>query len=252
MGNAFCFKHPAVLSARKYKWATLIGLSSLPSSSSCTHPNSYLQAFLFRLNIRHVLFISKICCESCATRTMTLLIPSGISAAADIYLVRSRSILLLISKPVNSSHNTSSPPSITALQLLRAALSSSYPPNKSNALPLKFNLEVIENKPPTTEQLGTILSYLPAASSAAGSTSPDVLVSSHPTVETRPTSTEGVARLASKNLHALKWPIVVDWDGGRAAVGDVEGVKSILEELRKQRDGEVKEDEGHKPKGWFA
>lgn len=166
--------------------------------------------------------------------------------------MRCHSIILLASHLLSCSHNTSSPPSITALQLLRAALSSPYPSTKPNAPPLKFNLEVIENKPPTTDQLKTVLSYLPATTSAAGSTSPDVLVSSHPTVETRPTSTEGVARLASNNLHALKWPIVVDWDGGRAAVGDVEGVKSILEELRKKRDGEVKEDEGHKPKGWFS
>ncbi|KZT69055.1 hypothetical protein DAEQUDRAFT_727249 [Daedalea quercina L-15889] len=149
-------------------------------------------------------------------------------------------------------HNTTSPPSITALQLLRAALSSPYPAHQPNAPPLRFNLEVLENKPPTSDQLRTILSYLPAATSAPGGVSPDVLVSSHPTVETRPTSTEGVVKLASTNLHALKWPIVVDWDAGRAAVGDVEGVKSILEELRKKRDGEMKEDEGHKPKGWFS
>ncbi|TFY64198.1 hypothetical protein EVJ58_g2783 [Rhodofomes roseus] len=149
-------------------------------------------------------------------------------------------------------HSTSSPPSITALQLLRAALSSPYPPSKPNAPPLKFNLEVVENKPPTSDQLRTILSYIPAATSASGGVSPDVLVSSHPTVEARPTSTEDVAKLATQNLHALKWPIVVNWDAGRAAVGDVEGVKSILEELRKKRDGEATEDGDHKPKGWFS
>ncbi|KZT65179.1 hypothetical protein DAEQUDRAFT_731690, partial [Daedalea quercina L-15889] len=136
-------------------------------------------------------------------------------------------------------HNPSSPPSITALQLLRAALSSPYPANQPTAPPLKFNLEVLENKPPTGDQLRTILSYLPAATSAPDGVSPDVLVSSHPAMETRPTSTDG-------------WPIVVDWDAGRAAVGDVEGVRRILEELRKKRDGEVQEDEGHKPKGWFS
>ena len=65
-------------------------------------------------------------------------------------------------------------------------------------------------------------------------------MSTHPT-----TSPIGIARtpedisnLAQANPNVLKWPIVVDWDGGRAAVGDVEGVKSILEELRKKRDGE--------------
>lgn len=150
------------------------------------------------------------------------------------------------------SHNASSPPSIAALQLLRAAASSPYPPSKPNAPALKFNLEVIENTPPTADQLRTILSYLPSDASRTESSSPVTLLSAHPTVHTRPTSPEGVARLASQNLHALKWPIVVDWDNGKAAVGDVEGVKGILEELRKKRDGEVKSEEEHKPKGWFS
>ncbi|PCH42932.1 hypothetical protein WOLCODRAFT_144282 [Wolfiporia cocos MD-104 SS10] len=134
-------------------------------------------------------------------------------------------------------HNPSSPPSSAALQLLRAAVSSPYPPSRPNAPPLRFNLEVIENAPPTADQLQTILSYLPAGS-AGESRSPVSLLSAHPTVHTRPSSAEGVSSLAAKNPNALKWPIVVDWHGGRAAVGDVEGVKSILEELRKKRDGE--------------
>ena len=66
-----------------------------------------------------------------------------------------------------------------------------------------------------------------------------MLISAHPTVDSRPTSAEGVAELASQNPNALKWPIVVDWNSGYAAVGDVEGVKALLEELRKKRDGEA-------------
>lgn len=58
-------------------------------------------------------------------------------------------------------------------------------------------------------------------------------------MDSRPTSEEGVAALAERNPNALKWPIVVDWNAGRAAVGDVEGVKALLEELRKKRDGEA-------------
>jgi hypothetical protein len=50
----------------------------------------------------------------------------------------------------------------------------------------------------------------------------------------------------------LKWPIIVDWTSGRASAGDSEGVKDILEYLRKKRDGEVKEEEDYKPKGWFS
>lgn len=57
---------------------------------------------------------------------------------------------------------------------------------------------------------------------------------------------------AAQNPNALKWPIVVDWTGGKAAVGDVEAVKGILEELRKKRDGEATGEEEHKPRGWFS
>ncbi|KAI0370966.1 hypothetical protein BV20DRAFT_228960 [Pilatotrama ljubarskyi] len=139
------------------------------------------------------------------------------------------------------SHNPSSPASTNALKLLRSALSSPYPPSQPTARPLDYNLEVIENKPPTPDQLRTILSYLPskAPSGHSQTPSPDVLLSAHPTVDSRPTSYEGVVQLASQNPNALKWPIVVDWHNGKAAVGDVEGVKNILEELRKKRDGEA-------------
>ena len=44
--------------------------------------------------------------------------------------------------------------------------------------------------------------------------------------------------MVEKNVKAMKWPIVVDWTGGRVAVGDVEGVKRILEEVgRGERGG---------------
>ncbi|KAI0641042.1 thioredoxin-like protein [Trametes meyenii] len=134
---------------------------------------------------------------------------------------------------VSIFHNPASPASIKALKLLQSAIASPYPPSRSSALPLKFDLEVVENRPPTSDQLRTILSYLPSKP-----LSPDVLLSAHPTVDARPTNVEGVSQLASQNPHALKWPIVVDWNNGKAAVGDIEGVKAILEELRKKRDGE--------------
>ncbi|KAI0706721.1 hypothetical protein C8T65DRAFT_577124 [Cerioporus squamosus] len=147
-------------------------------------------------------------------------------------------------KQISSSHNPSSPASKNALNLLRSAVSGPYPPSKPSAPPLNFNLEVIENTPPTADQLRTILSYLPSKSATGPSApfqtpSPDVLLSAHPTVDTRPTSADGVVKLASQNPNALKWPIVVDWHNGKAAVGDLEGVKGLLEELRKKRDGEA-------------
>ena len=134
---------------------------------------------------------------------------------------------------LSRSHSPSSPASVTALKLLNAAASGPYPPSKEGAPPLAFNLEVVENQPPTSDQLRTILSYLPGTSSL------DSFVSAHYAVDAKPTSTSGLAKLASQEPRALKWPIVVNWMDGKAAVGDVEGVKKILEDMRKQRDGEA-------------
>ncbi len=144
-------------------------------------------------------------------------------------------------------------PSATALAILRAAASSPYPPGGSS--PLKFNLEVIENTPPTADQIRTILDYLPRLSDIDDPHHVAALISSHPSAPSlpdRPHSPEGLARLAQKSPLAIKWPIVVDWTNGRASAGDSEGVKDILEYLRKKRDGEVKGDEDYKPRGWFS
>jgi hypothetical protein len=67
-----------------------------------------------------------------------------------------------------------------------------------------------------------------------------------------PKNVKGIAELANKNLNALKWPIVVDWTGGRASIGEVDGVKGILEAIRQERDGESKGAGEHQPKGWFS
>ena len=63
---------------------------------------------------------------------------------------------------------------------------------------------------------------------------------------------KGIAELAARNPLALKWPIVVDWNGGKVSIGDVEGVKGILESLRQKRDGESEEEKIDQPKGWFS
>ena len=105
--------------------------------------------------------------------------------------------------------------------------------------------------PPNQDQLQTILSYLPSPAVNPAM----VLLSAHPSASSseQPTSVKGIAELAEKNPKALKWPIVVDWDGGKASIGSVEGVNDILETLRKKRDGEIKgEDDIEQPKGWFS
>ncbi|EIW74828.1 hypothetical protein CONPUDRAFT_159603 [Coniophora puteana RWD-64-598 SS2] len=150
-------------------------------------------------------------------------------------------------------HNPSSPPSTKSLALLRAALSSSYPPDSSKG-PLKFDLDVVEG-PPTADQLQTILGYLPFPSANSPSAPLRAFLSPHPAGgdEGGVNSANQLAKLAQSNPKAVKWPVVVDWVGGRAAVGDVEGVKSILEEIRKVRDGEKEGGDGvDQPKGWFS
>jgi hypothetical protein len=137
------------------------------------------------------------------------------------------------------SHHPSSPPSTRALALLRAALSGPYPPNKPTSPPLEFDLQVVESAPPTQDQLSIILSYLPHRDSSTPSLS--AFISSHPASpppHLQPYSPAGIVQIATNNPNILKWPIVVDWTGGRASVGDVDGVKGILEAIRKQRDGD--------------
>ncbi|KAF9221786.1 hypothetical protein BS17DRAFT_784694 [Gyrodon lividus] len=139
--------------------------------------------------------------------------------------------------------------------MLRSSLSGSYPPDKPDAPPLDFNLEVIESKPPTPHQLRTIISYLTPKESVAASPPYSTFLSSHPSApgsSEQPQSAIGIANLATQNPNALKWPVVVDWNGGRASVGDVDGVRNMLEALRQRRDGEVKDDDVAQPKGWFS
>ncbi|KAI9507312.1 thioredoxin-like protein [Russula earlei] len=151
-------------------------------------------------------------------------------------------------------HNPSLPPSTKALDMLRAALSSPFPPVSASNSPLKFNLEVIESAP-TADQIRTILDYLPRVRDVDDPHHVAALISSHPSspsLPDRPHSPEGLVRLAQKTPLALKWPIVVDWTNGRASAGNSEGVGDVLEYLRKRRDGEAKEEEDYQPKGWFS
>lgn len=139
--------------------------------------------------------------------------------------------------------------------MLRASLSAPYPPSRSDAPPLDFNLEVIKSKPPTPDQLRTILSYIAPKDVSAATPSYATFLSSHPSAAgsdgERPNSAVGVSELGTQNPNALKWPVVVDWNGGRASVGDVDGVATMLETLRQHRDGEVKDEVVIQPKGWF-
>ncbi|KAJ7633708.1 thioredoxin-like protein [Mycena rosella] len=136
-------------------------------------------------------------------------------------------------------HNPASPQSVKALGLLRSALAAPYPPDKGSA-PLQFNLEVVEASP-TPDQLSAILSYLPSKNSDAPSAA-SVFLSAHPSAASAEgASVAAVSSIGRDKPNAFKWPVVVDWSAGKASVGDVDGVKGILELLREKRDGEAKE-----------
>ncbi|PPQ91607.1 hypothetical protein CVT25_012788 [Psilocybe cyanescens] len=137
-------------------------------------------------------------------------------------------------------HKPSSTQSQKALDLLKASLSAPYPPGGSSGKPLDFQLEVVTS-PPTSDQLRVILSYLPSPAANPSL----VFLSAHPSTPSaaeQPTTVKGIAELAEKNPNAIKWPIVVDWQDGKASVGNVDGVKGMLEHLRKKRDGEITEE----------
>lgn len=132
--------------------------------------------------------------------------------------------------------------------MLRDSLSGPYPVGSGKGQPLEFQLEVVES-PPNSAQLGTIMSYLP--SKAANPSM--VFLSAHPSaanITEEPTTLKGIAALAEANPNAFKWPIVVDWVDGKASIGNAEGVKEILESIRKKRDGETMEEDIYRP-GWF-
>ncbi|KAF8883890.1 thioredoxin-like protein [Gymnopilus junonius] len=135
-------------------------------------------------------------------------------------------------------HRRTSPQSTRTLDILKAAVSGPYPHTDPKNPALDFDLQVVE-RPPTADQLKVILSYLPSPA-----TNPAMaFLSAHytaPTATNAPVTVAGIAELAQKNPDVLKWPIVVDWLDGQAAVGDVDGVKKILERLRQKRDGEIK------------
>ncbi|KAJ6456151.1 thioredoxin-like protein [Mycena sanguinolenta] len=134
-------------------------------------------------------------------------------------------------------HHPSSPPSVKALGLLRSALSEPFPPGKG-PLPLNFNLEVVE-APPTKDQLGIIMSYLSSKNSSPQSPA-SMFLSAHPSSSSSEhANLQNIVDLGREKPNTFKWPVVVDWNAGKACIGDADGVKGILEHLRQQRDGEV-------------
>jgi len=63
---------------------------------------------------------------------------------------------------------------------------------------------------------------------------------------------ERVRQTAQKNAMALKYPIVVDWDAGKIAVGDMNDVQKILDERLKKRDSEDDGKTGGEKKGFLT
>jgi len=133
--------------------------------------------------------------------------------------------------------------------MLRDSLSAPYPAGNAKGQALEFQLEVVES-PPNSAQLGTIMSYLPSKAANPSMVFLFAHASAAHIAEQQPTTLKDIAALAGTNPNAFKWPIVVDWVDGKASVGNTEGVKEILEAIRKKRDGETKEEDVYRP-GWF-
>lgn len=83
-------------------------------------------------------------------------------------------------------------------------------------------------------------------------------LSAHPTSAGSETGSgdevERVVKTAEKNRTALKYPLVVDWDGGKVAVGDLSEVQKILDARLKARNDASTggNSEGGEKKGWFS
>ncbi|KAG7442058.1 uncharacterized protein BT62DRAFT_1010844 [Guyanagaster necrorhizus] len=156
-----------------------------------------------------------------------------------------------VARSVSIFHNPASLSSLKTLELLQEAVSGPYPPDTASNPPLYFNLDVVEG-PPNRDQLETISSYVKTSGQQPASS---IFLSAHPSSPydgDQPLTFGGVAQAASHNPNALKWPIVVDWFGGKASVGDIEGVKKILEDLRKERDEVRPVEKGETSrKSWF-
>lgn len=106
------------------------------------------------------------------------------------------------------------------------------------------------NRPPTSDQLKLIHSYVAPSESFNAKR----FLSAHPSSSALDNNggptTEALVALANSDPRSFKYPLVVDWDAGTAAIADLDGVKAILENIRKKRDEGSKEEP---PKtGWFS
>ncbi|CCA66504.1 hypothetical protein PIIN_00188 [Serendipita indica DSM 11827] len=139
-------------------------------------------------------------------------------------------------------HNASSPPSKSALSLLRKAVSEPYPPSKS---PLSVELSVVERLP-TSDQFRTMQRYYGRPVSS--------FLSAHPASGDGKgeDEVERVRDAAQKNPMALKYPIVVDWDAGKIAVGDVDEVKRLLDARAKGPSEGGQGSQGSESKGFLS
>ncbi|KAG8827395.1 hypothetical protein FRC19_003544 [Serendipita sp. 401] len=141
-------------------------------------------------------------------------------------------------------HNASSSPSQRALALLKKAVSEPYPAGSKSPLPVE--LSVVE-RTPTADQFKTMQRYYGKPISA--------FLSAHPSASSSENGSgsdevERVRETVTQNPMALKYPIVVDWDAGKIAVGDMSEVENILNERIRSNDGEG--GEGGRKQGFLS
>jgi len=130
--------------------------------------------------------------------------------------------------PTISVFHNSNAQSKQSLALLRTAITSPYPPQTSTGNALEFDLSIVENASPTADQIRIILSYLRLPLSS--------LVSAHPTSGvSQHDSPQALVDAASNNPKVFRFPVIVNWDDGEAAL-DVGGVKRMLDNMVERRD----------------
>lgn len=88
---------------------------------------------------------------------------------------------------------------------------------------------------PTPDQVSTILSYLPSSRQSVQSTFLSPHFANSDKTPNAEVDAESLGKIVQMNAKTLKWPIVVDWTGGRASIGNVDDVKVILDAIKESQ-----------------
>jgi arsenate reductase-like glutaredoxin family protein len=140
------------------------------------------------------------------------------------------------------SHNPNVRSSVKALEHLEAARTQSYPKSTRKRVfpPLSFDIDIRERSP-TAEEF-TELIYMAETSTYTLFLDRGI---SH-SFRSHPTNAQGLYDIVQKDLTAMRWPILVNYNTQQIAL-DHTSLKSVLKTLVHERDGKPKEPEPPAP-----